>query len=475
MTGGTITLTVEEYQDRIFIKPSTSEENTGSATFTTSHICDKTDCDCILQLKLVPQINRNKIVHLDLSNCKLKSVPDSLSDLPLKSLNLSNNSLKTVPNSILIGLASLENLDLSCNRINEFDLEPKCILNLRKLDLHRNGMKYLPIWIMHVRCRNLSQLDYSFNILGNTEENLYSKVYSYNLRKLVLRDASILNANISYIKAIRTLQILNVSRDGSKVYMNSFTNYEDLLDNPTWKDNLEVLHLSSLNIGFLPNSITCLTSLKELYLSKNKLVWLPEVIGNLETLEILDVSHNTICILPNTIALLKSLRILKLQHNKLANVQILSDLINLQLLDLYDNELDYPDLDLHRYKYIDLEMNWFQTSPLGNVYNEKRTDYRQEFNLSRIVGYNNEYQEDSSDSEFSNKNLSDTDSDNPNITPNLNYEEESWDDEKIKSHPDVTTSDDEWQGYNPIEKLKKTWKQNLSLEHLLDDLYADAD
>ncbi|KRT86580.1 hypothetical protein AMK59_2852 [Oryctes borbonicus] len=296
-------------------------------------------------------------------------------------------------------------------------------------------MKYIPIWLVHVKSKDLLEVYYSYNILGKTNESMYTEIPSYNLRKMILHDSYILNNNISFLKSIRTLEVLDISNTGSQSHRNSFTNYDELLDHPTWEGTMEILNLSQLNMGFFPESIVCLRLLKELYLSKNALVWLPEAIGCLKALEVLDISINSVCVLPSTIKELKNLRVLKLEHNRLADIILLKDLFNLKILDLYENELDWFELDIHRYQYLDLERNCFGASLLGATYDEKRSHYREKYNLGdRGTGCNNEYLEEALKSESSSESDFSEDSTSSNVIPDDNYEEECWDDEKVKSH-----------------------------------------
>ncbi|KAK9679323.1 Leucine rich repeat [Popillia japonica] len=425
-----------------------------SDTFQLSHACENENCNCILEVK--QHMLMNKIVHLNLSNCKLNSLPESLSDLPLKSLNLSHNSIVNIPSCLLNGLESIEDLNLSYNQISEFEMEPKSSLNLQVLDVRSNGIKFIPIWLVHAKSKNLLELHYTGNILGKTNENLYGKIYSYKLKKLLLKESHILNENISFLKSIRTLEVLDVANGGSKIYRNCFTNYDELVDHPSWETTIKILYLSSLNMGFLPESIVCLQYLKELYIADNALFWLPDVIGKLVTLEILDIANNSLCFLPKTISELKNLHVLKLQCNKLAVIKPLEKLDHLKLLDLYENDLDNFPLDIHKFKYLDLEKNCFDTSLLDHIYSEKRSYYRNEYNLKyRAVGYNEEHIPDFNKSESDCECIYSEDSGNSNVIPSDDYEEEWWDDIKVESHPDVTTSDDEWQGYFPMQRFQQ--------------------
>lgn len=485
MVNQTISLVIEESDNNIFIKPSpTSEEinitescHRTTATFNPIHACNE-ECNCILHFKN-HYFKMDKIVHLNLSRCKLNSLPDALSNLPLKSLNLSHNNLKCVPPCLLTNLDMIEDLNLSYNNIIQFETEPKCAANLKRLDLKSNGMQYVPIWIVHVKCQSLHELDYSDNSLGDTSENLHGEIYSYCLQKVILRNASVLNKNIPFIKSIQTIKYLDVSNSYEKTNKNSFTSHETFFDNPEWKNSIEVLELSSLNFGFLPAGMACLNSLKELYLSCNELSWLPDLVGNLLKLEILDLSNNCICTLPNTFNNLKNLRILRLQYNNLSEVTALKDLVRLELLDLYKNVLDSFDLDVHHYKYLDLENNHFETGAcLGDEYRAKMENYRRNFNLlQRQTGVIETYFDSDSESSENHSKYTDFEEnwDEPNVPPVESYVEECWDYETYKSHPEVTPSDDEWQGHILIEKPKVKLSKKFSREHLLDDLYADAD
>nr|XP_022913388.1 protein lap1-like [Onthophagus taurus] len=413
-------------------------------------------------------LNIKNIIKLDLSHCKLFELDNNLGSLPLKNLNISHNQFAEVPNCIIKGLPQLEDLNMSNNGILKFDNEPACCCKLKVLNLSYNKCITLPLWIQTVNTMNLKEFYYSCNIIGNTSKSEYKKVASYRLEKAVFCSAKIDRVNIDFIKSIRTLKYLDLSNEG--FYLNSFS-LECLFEKNDWINTLRVLILNNLDISFLPDAISKLTSVTELSLSKNNLYYLPDNIGDLNHLESLDISFNHIWCLPSTFKNLTNLKKLKCDNNSLCRIEEIYNLPKLVILDLYQNELNNfvntPNID-----FIDLEQNVFDTKDFSG-YIAKKDSYRNKNGLlNRLDGPLEEsfIQEESCSDKFS------YDSDNEYQHREVETDtSESWDEVKIKTNPDITSSDEEWDGYfqYPAYKNESTSKFDPDCYELYKD-YPEA-
>lgn len=104
--------------------------------------------------------------------------------------------------------------------------------------------------------------------------------------------------------------------------------------------NLEILVLGYNKFSDLPNVIEFLHSLKRLYLHRNKINELPNWIGNLKHLKELKIPWNSLSQFPKTLRDL-DLNLLTFQENNFSIFpEVVYDLLNLELLILYDNPIE---------------------------------------------------------------------------------------------------------------------------------------
>ncbi|OAD72715.1 hypothetical protein PHYBLDRAFT_125134, partial [Phycomyces blakesleeanus NRRL 1555(-)] len=106
----------------------------------------------------------NQLTELNLSNCKLSSLPDELflNTTLLERLILDNNTLTSIPDSIGV-LSKLIHLSIHTNNIDSLPVEIAKLGNLKTLDAQKNNLKTLPkeIWL----CLSLDTLNCSSNLL----------------------------------------------------------------------------------------------------------------------------------------------------------------------------------------------------------------------------------------------------------------------------------------------------------------------
>lgn len=410
-------------------------------------------------------INTDAVTYLNLQFCDLKQLPQTLESLQnLRVLILSHNSLSQLPSCLETGLRKLEILDLSYNSIQQFEVEPKCHRILKSLIINDNNMANVPQWILKAKSFNLEKLIYNRNRITCLDCSVYDKSWNYRLKKLEMQNCTLLQRDLYFLKNIRTLEHLDISSDNEVFGSNSFVDLDQMFDNPSWLNRMQVLNLNGLSISILSNEVGLLKSLTELYLVKNELSWLPDTIKNLINLRILDVSFNSITHLPD-MANLKELRKLKISHNKLTRVFDLSLLPKLQYFDAYDNEIDTVDGSLQYVESLDFEMNYFNTSNFEEEfdYHTKKEKLRNE-HPSRNNGMKEQPKLVSDYDSSSSSEIYDSDSDidaanNTEYKVNFDEDEECWDKVIVKDPNYVrlcTSSDDEWDGRvrKPIKKTR---------------------
>ncbi|KAB0799728.1 hypothetical protein PPYR_07608 [Photinus pyralis] len=397
-------------------------------------------------------IDVSSLVSLNLSACKLTFLPDDLKNLSLTELDLSKNAFREVPKCIYDGLKVLQVLNFSHNKLSWFDA-PRCLIKLRVLKINHNDFMDIPPWILKVFALNLEELDYSHNCIISLKACRFYLTPMHCLNKLELRNCEMRSDDFKYLKTIRTLKHLDIGNDESASTMNSFVS-NDLLQlfiSPHWAKNLTVLSLNYLYISDLPAEISNLPALEELHLRNNELLWLPEAFL-IPTLQLLDLSFNRVAILPKNLSGMPKLRILRLEANGLETLPVMPS--HLEELDLYNNKLETYCNTQGDLRKLDLEMNYFDTSTLGDFerYLEMKTAIRGGGDCFRNDGFHRipepEDEESDTDSEI------DSYCDNDEVrSAGDGCVEECWDDEqwgegaKFSGDDGVTLSDVEFNGY----------------------------
>jgi Leucine-rich repeat (LRR) protein len=222
-------------------------------------------------------IKENHIVGLGLHNLRLKSLPDSISDLKfLEKLELGCNILRTIPENI----GKLDNLtELHLVR-NQLQSLPKSIGNLTSLT------------ILNVGDNNLSSLP---NSIGDLHNLVDLKLFSNEISQLP-----------ESIGNLKNLKSLNLYANRLKILPESMGNL----------NQLKSLRLSSNFLKNLPESFGNLSSLEILHLRQNLLEYLPESFGDLRSLTYLNLWKNSLEALPESFARLTNLSKLEMRGNE---------------------------------------------------------------------------------------------------------------------------------------------------------------
>ncbi|RZC43042.1 LRR 8 domain containing protein, partial [Asbolus verrucosus] len=401
----------------------------------------------------------SKISILELNNCDIIEVPRNIQKLNLKQLILTHNNLKEVPSCLYSGLKTLELLDLSHNFIKSFDIEPACSCTIATLKLNDNQIHNFPHWILTLRCPKLVELIYTNNNIVTLKTS-----HTVNIKKLEMCNCHLLDVDFQFLKAIKTLEYLDISNNNPVSHNeNRFKDIDQLFVQAEWK-SMNVLKLNNLTISILPPGIFWIMSLSELHLNNCDLSWIPEDVQYLTNLRILDVSYNAVCSLPSQLCHLKNLEVVKAPFNNISSIRNFKN--NLEILDLYNNCLETFPNNVDKIKFIDVEQNLFDTVCVENYneYLEKCKQLRQMFNYTRMNGCKELLEESLPSGNYDKDSLNSESEECTEHYQNQIYEVEfeNWDEEKPKvfeqKNPEVTSSDDEWEGKEDINKDKENSK-----------------
>jgi Leucine-rich repeat (LRR) protein len=255
----------------------------------------------------------SNLAELNLSNNPFTSLPDSICDLKLTSLDLSFTVVTTLPGSIG-KLSELTSLDLSDTEIMAL---PNTIGGLRKLArliVSSPNLKTLPESIGNLE--NLTELDVSgisFEILPDSVGDLR------NLKSLIVSGDRIKILPDSIGKLVSLNQLI-LSGDGIKTLPESIFSLSNLIELRIFGDKFETL----------TESIGRLEKLEELVVSGHSFKALPESINKLLSLTLLSVSGNSFTDLPESIASLRNLTSLIVSGNSFETLPTsIGELLNL--------------------------------------------------------------------------------------------------------------------------------------------------
>jgi len=227
----------------------------------------------ILRSKLA-QLILSGLILLFLGCARIKDLKHSKEG---NALNLSRKGLTEFPEEAFL------NKDLRVLRLygNEIDSIPDRIselVNLEKLYLGRNNLKYLPATIGELK--NLKILQVQYNQLESLPEEL-SEMTSLEQLWLNQNDLRSLPQSLGNLKNLEVLQVKYNQLDSIP---NSIGDCE----------SLKFIHLNRNNLLSLPKSMAKLSSLKELYLAgAGPLLDVPEEMCDLRYFELIQIDRNT--------------------------------------------------------------------------------------------------------------------------------------------------------------------------------------
>ncbi|XP_063703998.1 toll-like receptor Tollo [Culicoides brevitarsis] len=313
-----------------------------------------TNSNCTHQLKML-DVSFNKIIYIA-SN-------DLTSLTHLKTFFASNNALHEIYEHGLSGLAELETLDLTHNRLVALPaaLFKNCCRNLRTLRLRNNSLSVLTPSIFDALL-GLDELDLSFNYFTTTWINGFIFARLTELRVMLLANNSLqrIDEFLFYdLKKLETLELQN--NEINVVHEKAFQHTTALKYLNFGFNRLRSLNgmgfpngSALLQVSFSSNSITNvdqkffreLKNLEDLNLSNNLLTELPSGLGFLTQLKSLDLGKNNIHTLDGKKFIgLERLLGLRMVDNYLTNLShsALQHLPSLQILNLASNHLKHID------------------------------------------------------------------------------------------------------------------------------------
>lgn len=328
-------------------------------------------------LLLLP-INTEKITSLNLSKCNLTELPKCFTFTNLLEVDLSHNQLEYVPHLIYVN-KKIQTLNMSNNKLTNFNRKPKCSSFLLDLNLSDNYLTNIPSWIYSTNCDDLSTLKLSNNPFEYKAQLLGR--YLKNLKTLELNNTNLrFNENKTrFLMEIPKLEVLHLSN----TLQNKHSNFiKDLnFEKSAFTSYLKELHLTGLGIPTIPENIIILENLEVINLNKNYISWFPSTFTRLINLRVLIVSENDLLSLPSDINKLKNLEKLFISDNSVGSIpESIIQLEHLQTLDCYKNDFTTHLIEtiknIPSLSEFDCDQNLFEIT--SEVYFEKRDKLRRD-------------------------------------------------------------------------------------------------
>ncbi len=257
--------------------------------------------------KILAFLNDQSADELDLSNHKLKDLPDIFQykefSTRLESLNLSKNRIKKVAPEIG-GLQALRILDLSSNQIRELPPEISRLQALEILYLSSNQIEEVPPEIGGLQALRTLRLD------SNQIEEVPPEIGGLQALETLDLSSNQIRVVPPEIGGLQALETLDLSSNQIRVVPPEIGSLQ----------TLEILDLNSNQIEEVAPEIGGLQALETLDLSSNLIRVVPPEIGGLQALETLYFNSNQIEEVPPEIGGLQALRTLRLDSNQLAGL-----------------------------------------------------------------------------------------------------------------------------------------------------------
>lgn len=275
----------------------------------------------------------NSLPSLDISCTLLTTIQNGSFNgmAQLINLNISRSQIKTLQFNSFIHTGAMETLDLSHNKITEFNINNTQISNLNILYLNNNNIKALDSQNFG-QMLHLTKIIISYNNLEQIETHAFK--YQKDLRVLDVSYNPNLMFNVYLINNTNNLDGLHLS--GIKTGM-TFGDIENVPLSHITISNSSIADVKELKLNGLKH-------LDYLELSHNKISTVDfDCFSNISTLRTLDLSYNKITyIQPGALKDNTMLHSLNISHNYLTSITygIFRGLIYLQTLDISYNNID---------------------------------------------------------------------------------------------------------------------------------------
>ncbi|XP_023745100.1 receptor-like protein EIX2 [Lactuca sativa] len=306
---------------------------------------------------------------LDLSFNQLNgSIPKSFGQLSaLTYVNLESNRLTGPIPTSLVGLVSLQSLDVSSNMLNgTIPVSIGQLVKLYALDISNNSLEGVVFEAHFANLSKLKELDTSSNtrLTFNVSRewlppfvlkslDLSSCIIANGfpqwlrnqreLKTLRLSNATISGPLPTWLQKMPIIPFLDLSYNKLHGPLTNLPNGGNFSLNRYDYDIRSLFLENNLFNASIPRSLCKRTDLKYLDLSRNRLTGkIPKCLGNLQELHTMILSSNRLSgVIPGSLALNSSLYRLKLNDNNFIGEPPLElgNLRNLEVLDLGDNQL----------------------------------------------------------------------------------------------------------------------------------------
>lgn len=278
---------------------------------------------------------------IDASETNITMLPKSIRSLEkLRFLNLSRTHISDLTDSVTF-LRCLESLNVSGTNLTSLPNGMRFLYNLKNLDVSRTPLKTLMDTNREGELPKLTEINASETSLSTLPKSIGNL---NNLERLNVSNTQliILPKELCRLQKLKKLDV-------------SFSQITTLPDNIGDLESLEDLDVGWTLLSVLPNSIGDLYNLKNLDLSFTNLTTLPETIEFLYSLKYLNISGNDTISLPNSFNNLKSLSHLNISGTKIkpkdnikggiksSDLSALSGLLSLTHLDLSETEISNLD------------------------------------------------------------------------------------------------------------------------------------
>jgi hypothetical protein len=204
--------------------------------------------------------------HLQIKDQMLRTLPPSISSIPLQSLSLIYTKFRHFP-TVLTEMVTLRELNMGYNQLRTLPPEIGKLTNLTKLCLNNNQLRTLPSELGSLE--KLQVLDLFFNSISELPKEIgqLTRLESLAVQNNKLRGVP------SSIGSCTHLQSIDLSSNKLESIPNEFASL----------CNLRILSLASNLIACIPDIFEMMSSLRELNLFENKLPRIPKSLENAST------------------------------------------------------------------------------------------------------------------------------------------------------------------------------------------------
>ncbi|NWW38384.1 LRRC7 protein, partial [Panurus biarmicus] len=248
---------------------------------------------------------------LDYSHCGLQQVPKEVFNFErtLEELYLDANQIEELPKVIHVLLGGARAEPIPDNDLSSLPTSIASLVNLRELDISKNGIQDFPENIKCCKCLTIIEASVNPPVLMDPFELIHFFFGGGRLVKL-----RILELRENHLKTLPKSMHKLTQLERLDLGNNEFSELPEVLEQI---QNLRELWMDNNSLQVLPGSIGKLKQLVYLDVSKNRIETVDLDISGCEGLEDLLLSSNMLQQLPDSIGLLKRLTTLKVDDNQL--------------------------------------------------------------------------------------------------------------------------------------------------------------